>query len=190
MDKDSYRMAIRKFLDNCIKIDVITQIPKGSGVFHIANILPNQFDKAWISQNAGRFSEEGEKVKYYADKFDVCAKELGYPLGTTPSNVVFVAAEITEDTSVFDVHKLPINLQSELYEDKNSVTKYEKSHVLMETVREDSRFKDIKGTYYPSASGQVLGTGGSCLALFDQPIPTNIIGSGDYSWWKSLYSAS
>lgn len=183
MDSQAFRDAVRCFLSTTESNGIITNIPGGSGVFHIANVSPSEFSPMWVSHNSGRFSDAGEAVRYYANEFNVSARELGYPPGTDPTGVVFIAARMNAETSVFDVHGLPSYLQMELYEDKDPKTKWDKSHILMETVREDPRFTDIKGTYYPSASGQILGTGGSCLALFCQPIPTTIINSGDYQWW-------
>ena len=190
MDNDHFYNSVKNYLINCNVDDIVTPIPQGSGVFHIANVPPEKFSQAWVSQNAGRFSDEGQKVRYYANQFDVCSREIGYPPGTDPSGVVFIAAELRETTNVIDVHKLPSSLNCELYVDKDPATKWDKSHLLMQAVREDGRFSDTHGAYFPSASGQALGTGGSCLALFEEPIPTNIIGSGDYAWWKSQDKAS
>jgi len=190
MDNDSYRDLLRAHLTQCAVADVTTQIPTGSGVFHIANVAPDKFNPAWVSTRPGRFSGDGEAVKYYANDFEVCARELGYPPGTDPSGVVFVSARMTAETIVFDIHKLPPALQAPLFDDKSVTSKWEKSYVLMKAVREDPRFTDVKGTYYPSASGQMLQSGGSCLALFDQPIPTTVVGSGDYSWFKAQYGSA
>lgn len=110
-------------------------------------------------------------------------------LGSDPSGVVFIAAELSETTNVIDVHKLGGEIKDEPYADKDPATKWQKSHLFMQAVREDDRFNNIRGAYFPSPSGQALGTGGSCLALFDEPISTNIIGSGDYAWWKSQKDA-
>ncbi|TWT72667.1 RES domain-containing protein [Crateriforma conspicua] len=190
MDNDQFYNNVKTYLGTCDRADIVTPIPQGSGVFHIANVLPERFDAAWVSQNAGRFSDDGEKVRYYANEFDVSAREIGYPPGSDPSGVVFIAAELTEPTNAIDVHKLSGEIKNELYADKDPATKWQKSHLFMQAVREDERFSDIRGAYFPSASGQALGTGGSCLALFDEPIPTNIIGSGDYAWWKSQQNVS
>ena len=186
----AYFNSVKGYLAKCDVNDVITPIPKGSGVFHIANVTPDRFKAAWVSQNPGRFTDGRKKVRFYANEFDVCAREIGYPPGTDPSGIVFIAAELSETTNVVDIHKLPSEIGDELYADKNPASKWDKSHIFMQAVREDDRFRDARGVYFPSASGQSLRTGGSCLALFDEPIPTNIIGSGDYSWWKSQYKAS
>lgn len=84
MDDESFRHNLCNFLTHCNMSDVITQIPEGSGVFRITNVSPERFDAAWVSQIGGRFSKPGEKVMYYANEFDVCAKELGYPPGPIP----------------------------------------------------------------------------------------------------------
>lgn len=190
MDNEHFYNSVKNYLNNCDVDDIVTPIPQGSGVFHIANVPPERFSRAWISQNAGRFSDEGQKVRYYANQFGVSSHEIGYPPGTDPSGVVFIAAELSETINAIDVHKLPSDIKVELYEDKDAATKWDKSHLLMQAVREDGRFSDTRGAYFPSASGQALDTGGSCLALFNEPIPTSIIGSGDYTWWKSQGKAS
>lgn len=190
MDNNNFYNSVKSYLNDCDVTDIVTSIPEGSGVFHIANVPPERFAPSWVSQNAGRFSNQGEGVRYYANEFDVCARELGYPPETDPSGVVFVAAELTKATNVIDVHKLPDEIKAPLFADKDPQSKWENSYSFMQAVREDDRFSDTCGAYFPSASGQMLNTGGSCLALIDEPIPTNVIGSGDYTWWKSQYNAS
>jgi|688.fasta_scaffold168330_4 hypothetical protein len=190
MDNDCFYNTVKKYLGGREVNDLVTTIPEGSGVFHIANVTPERYDAAWASRNPGRFSEHGQKVRYYASEFDICSREIGCPPGIDPSGVVFIAAEISSALNVIDVHKLPSNIQDELYAERDPDKKWQKSHLFMKAVREDGRFSDIRGAYFPSASGQLLGTGGSCLALFEKPIPTHIIGSGDCSWWRSQKEAS
>lgn len=185
MDEYTFGTMVRKHLAQSNVADVVAEIPANSGVFHLANVSPRDFIPTWISPNSGRFSDEGEKVRYYANNFDVCAREIGYPPGVDPSKVVYVAAETSKAIKVVDIHKMPQAIQDELFADKSLETKWKKSHVFMDIVREDKRFSGVEGAYYPSASGKALATGGTCLALFREPIATNLIGSGDHNWWKS-----
>lgn len=190
MDNKVYYQLVEKYLSNCTLENLMTPIIEGSGVFHIANVPPASFNTAWVSANPGRFSKQGEKVRYYANEFDVSARELGYTPGVNLTGVVFVAAELKKTMNVIDVYKLPQEIKQPLFANKKPETKWEKSHIFMEAVQGSVRFENTCGVNFPSASGQMLETGGSCLALFDPAISTTVIGSGDYTWWKSRVNPS
>lgn len=124
MDNAQFCNNVKTYLADSDTGDLVTPIPQG---IHIANVPPGDFNAAWVSQNAGRFSDTEQKVRYYANEFDVCAREIGYPPGTDPSGVVFVAAELRDTTNVIDIHKLSGEIKDELYADKDPATKWQKS---------------------------------------------------------------
>ena len=190
MEDEQFRNVVSSYLNSASPNTLTTELPAGSGIFHIANVPPEQFSPAWMSTSSGRFSVGGDKVRYFANNFDVCAHELGFGPGVEPSGVVFVASELSKSFSVIDVNKLPENIRNELYADKNQATKWQKSHVFMEAIRHNKGFGELRGVYFPSASGIVLGTGGFCLALFEVPLPQSIVGSGDHAWWIAQRESS
>lgn len=184
MNYAMFQAEISSFLRTTQPGAVITEIPAGSSVFHVANVPASAYSPTWVSCRPGRFSPEGP-VKYFATNFDICTCEIGFPPGSIPSNVVFEAGETTTAFTVIDVHRLPDALKNELFADKNPDTKWYKSDVFMDIIKADARFSGVAGVYYPSASGQMLQTAGSCLLLTSETRPISISATGDYSFWKS-----
>ncbi len=173
--------------------EFITTIPARTGLYRIANVPPEEFDRDWVSRSGGRFCESGADSRYYTIDKTPSLLETRHELGVEPTGITYSIESLCNSIDVFDVHKLPQDIQEALYEDRDSSAKYEKSLLLMDAIEQSSKFvsAQLKGVLYQSASGNLHGIEGNCLLLTDSSVQTKIIDTGDCSglkdWKGTIY---
>lgn len=154
-------------------------IPAGSGICRIANVSPEEYRSDYVSPSPGRWNVAGKPTSYFAQDFQLCMSELGYTSNNPPSGCVFELCESTEQLNVVNVTKLPEPLQSGIYIGQSGLGKWDMAHIFLDELQKCADYSDVKGVYAPSASGQLVGHPGACLASWSSQ-NTRIIATGSY----------
>lgn len=163
MTPDEFRTQLREYLA-ISPYGLIDVIPAGSGLCHVANTSVSNWDPAFVSTKAGRWTTAGQPSRYFATDVPICAAELGYDPGNPPCDKVIELWETTCEVSAINLTQLPSRILEALFEDKGPPPeKWRKSHILLEEVRARREYQDIRCVYAPSASGLMLGLGGMCF---------------------------
>ena len=136
----------------------------GSGIIHLANVPWERWQPSFVSERAGRWNLQGQPTKYFADDLGVSLAELGYSATNPPFGRTVEVWQTKDQLPVISVGRFPKEIQSAIYQEKDSTKKWEYSHLLVEEFAKQSYARDYLGFFAPSASGIVVRMGGLCLA--------------------------
>jgi RES domain-containing protein len=183
MTEEQFRSGIHDFLQKK-NADIVTQIPEGSGICHIATVSADKWITGFVNKEPGRWNKAGTPMKYYGDAFKTCAAEK---FGTDTNKLdecVFEHWQMTKSVISFDISKFPEPLRTAFFEDKgNPPEKWRKPHILIEEAQASPYFSGVHSVYAPSASGQELGIGGMVFATNDPYGVAKLLNTGNYQNW-------
>jgi len=185
-DPDQYREALREYLGTNSTGLLLTTIPEGSGICHIANVPEQDYDPCFVSMNQRRWNGAEETAKYFASNFDIGSIESHYPTGTPIEDRIF---ELHRTTKSFDAIKvsesnLPQEIFQPLFEDKSPSTKWDLPAIFIEEVKKHTEFSNIQAIYAESASGMHLKVDGMCFVTSPLNDYTKLVATGTSNEWK------
>lgn len=183
---DQFREAVRKYLGTNSTGLLLTTIPEGSGICHIANVPEQDYDPCFVSTNQGRWNSAGEAAKYFASNFDIASIESHYPTGTPIEDRVFELHRTTKSIDAIKVSEsnLPQEIFRPLFEDKSPSTKWDLPAIFLEEVKKQPEFSNIQAIYAESASGIHLGVDGMCFVTSPLNGYTELAATGTSTEWK------
>lgn len=185
MTDDELRADVRQYLSTNPS-GLIETIPSGSGIIHLANVDSNAWGSGFVSREPGRWTNEGQPSKYFADALTVCVAELGYTDDNPPCGKVVELWETTREFPAININKLPSPLRDALYQVKGTPPdKWTKPHILIEEVSQHPDYRDVKAIYAPSASGFAKDIGGMCFVADPNTAPIHRIKSQSYDDWQN-----
>jgi hypothetical protein len=162
----------------------IENIPPGSGICHIANVGQDQWNPGFVSTRSGRWSENGQPSRYFADDFKVCAAELGHAPENPPVGKTFELWETAREIPAINVARLPDDIRGALFEDFGPAPdKWAKPYAFLEEVKKIPGLEGVGCVYAPSASGQMLGMGGMCFMANPLGPDVRRVSVGNYEDW-------
>ncbi len=182
MDDLTLRYETAQFLSTGDPNAILTSLPSGSGVLHIANTQPANWVSGYVGSSAGRWKIHGQEKKHFGDRAETSVLELAGLNHESMQDKVFEEWEITANTLAINVSCFPSHLQNAYFEDHSPAPgKWAKSHILIEELHQVPAFKGISSILAPSASGLALGISGLVLVADPRSTPMRMIRTGAYS---------
>ena len=185
-DPDQYRDALREYLGTNSTGLLLTTIPEGSGICHIANVPVRDYDPCFVSTNQGRWNSAGEAAKYFASNFNIASIESHYPTGTPIEDRIFELHRTTKSFDAIKVSKsnLPQDLFHPLFEDKTPTSKWDLPAIFIEEIKKQPEFSGVQAIYAASASGMHLGVDGMCFVTSPLNDYTDLVATGTSNDWE------